>query len=153
MQSLRGLQPTSNQSESQTKPPVSQNKPSESQTNTLSTVTATCDASKIHKVNDDEDSEATPQTPSPRKDTSPQKSIFFISPNTLKQVALPEADQSKPASPPPPVTKTPSKNQPTPEPEQQPRQQPNPEPNSTIIIHIPDPTDETHHVAMDNTFT
>ncbi|KAK2369442.1 hypothetical protein QL285_082577 [Trifolium repens] len=155
MQSLRGLQPTSNQSESQTKPPVSQNKPSESQTNTLSTVTPTGDASKIHKVNDDEDSEATPppQTPSPQKDTSPQKSIFYVSPNTLKLVALPEADQSKPASPPPSVTKTPSENQPTPEPEQQPRQQLNLEPNSTIIIHRPDPTDEIHHVDMDNTFT
>jgi hypothetical protein len=60
MQSLRWLQPTSNQSEFQTKPPVPQNKPSESHTNTLSTVTATSDASNIHKVNDDEDSEATP---------------------------------------------------------------------------------------------
>jgi hypothetical protein len=114
---------------------------------------ATGDASNIHKVNDDEDSEATPppHTPSPRKITSPEKSIFYISPNTLKLEAQPETDQSKPASPPPSVTKTPSENQPTPEPEPQPKQQPNPKQNSPIIIHRPDPTDESHHVAMDNT--
>ncbi|KAK2368915.1 hypothetical protein QL285_082077 [Trifolium repens] len=73
---------------------------------------ATGDASNIHKVNDDEDSEATPppHTPSPRKITSPEKSIFYISPNTLKLEAQPETDHSNPASPPPSVTKTPSEN-------------------------------------------
>ncbi|KAK2382965.1 hypothetical protein QL285_070466 [Trifolium repens] len=108
---------------------------------------ATGDASIVHEVNDDEDSEATPPPPPPRKDTPPHQSIFHVDHAILNLVASPEADQSEPPLQPPP------ENQPTPEPEQQPEQQPEPEPNSTTIVHRTDSTDETHHVAMDNTFT
>jgi hypothetical protein len=99
--------------------PESQIKPLESQTDTLSNVTATGDASSVHIVNDDEDSEATPPPPPPRKNTPPHQSIFHVDHAILNLVASPEADQTKPPSPPPSVTKPPSENQPTPELEQQ----------------------------------
>ncbi|WJX93455.1 hypothetical protein P8452_74974 [Trifolium repens] len=135
-----------------------QTNPSESQANIISNdaaqATTSCTAPVIHSVDDDEDSEATPppHTPSPRKLTSPEKSIFYISPNTLKLEAAPKPNQSKPSSPPTAEQTNPSSETlKSPEPKEQIN------PNSDVVQKSNSPVNDVekspHHVAIDNTFT